>query len=203
MRNSQLVSVIAWAYHLANSNYELVAGQWEKELWDASYDIEARVPGTPNDGDLRRMFQTLLEDRFNLKVHRETRVLQGYDLVRSRRGPPALTPAPSRPVKNSIGFGGSSCWVELTGNGGRQLVGRGASMEELAVVLSAKMNAPVRDRTGLVGAFDYSVAFSNGVEVSEAPVLTTAIHELGLNLEKSKGQFEVLVIDQLEKPSEI
>ena len=55
-----------------------------------------------------------------------------------------------------------------------------------------------RDDTG---AFDYAVDFSSGVDASDAPVLTTALHELGLNLEKTKGEFEVLVIDQIEKPS--
>jgi uncharacterized protein (TIGR03435 family) len=199
MRNSDLVSILSWAYHLTNANYELVAGRWEKNLWVA-YDIEARAPGPPGDDDLRRMFQTLLEDRFNLKVHRETRELAAYDLV-VLRGGPKLTLAPERPVKNSIGFGGSSCWIELAG-GGSRLVGRGASMEELAVVLTGKMGAPVRDRTGITGSFDYGVAFSNGVDASDAPFLTTAVHELGLNLEKARGKFEVLVIDRLEKPSD-
>jgi uncharacterized protein (TIGR03435 family) len=147
------------------------------------------------------MFQTLLEDRFSLKVHRETRELAAYDLTVVRSGP-KLTPAPVRAVKNSIGLGGSSSWVVLTASGGLRLVGRGASMEELAVVLTGKMGAPVRDRTGLQGAFDYSVAFSGGVEASDLPGLTTAIHELGLNLKKSRGEFEVLVIDRLERPSE-
>jgi len=200
LRNSQLVSILSWAYHLTNANYELVAGRWEKSLWIA-YDIEARAPGSPGDDELRRMFQTLLEDRFNLMVHRETRALAAYDLVTLRSGA-KLTPAPGRPTKNSLGFGGSSSWVELMGNGASRLVGRGASMEELAVVLTGKMGAPVRDRTGITGAFDYGVAFSSGVEASDAPVLTTAIHELGLNLEKTKGNFEVLVIDHLEKPSD-
>jgi uncharacterized protein (TIGR03435 family) len=37
---------------------------------------------------------------------------------------------------------------------------------------------------------------------SDAPVLTTAIHELGLDLKKSKGGFDVLVVDRLGKLSE-
>lgn len=199
MRNSQLRTILAWAYHLTNSNYQLVAGRWEKSLWEDSYDIEALTSGSPSDDDLRRMFQTLLQDRFNLKVHWETKELPAYDLVVARSGS-KLSLAPPRPEKNSIGFGGSSSWVELTTKGTR-LVGRGASMEELAVVLTGKMNAPVRDRTGLTGAFDYSLAFSSGVDGSDAPVLATALHELGLSLEKSKGEFEVLVIDRLGKPS--
>jgi uncharacterized protein (TIGR03435 family) len=190
---------VSWAYHLTNSNYQLIAGQWEKFLWD-DYDIEARAPGSPGDDDLRQMFQTMLEARFRLSAHRETRELAAYDLVVAKGGS-KLMPAPARPVKHSIGSGGSSSWVELTGNGGRVLVGVGASMEELAVVLTGKMDAPVRDRTALSGAFDYRVAFSSGIDKSDAPVLTTAIRELGLNLAKSRGEFEVLVIDHLEKPT--
>ena len=75
-------------------------------------------------------------------------------------------------------------------------------MEELAVVLTGKLKSPVQDRTGLAGTFDYSVAFSSGVDASDAPILTTAIHDLGLDLKKGKGEFAVLVIDQLVKPSE-
>jgi uncharacterized protein (TIGR03435 family) len=63
------------------------------------------------------------------------------------------------------------------------------------------MRAPVQDHTALSGVFDYDVAFSDGIDASEKPVLTTAIHEMGLALEKTKGKFELYVIDHLEKPS--
>jgi uncharacterized protein (TIGR03435 family) len=69
----------------------------------------------------------------------------------------------------------------------------------MVVVLTRQMRAPVRDRTGITGIYDYDLAFSTGVDGSEKPVLTTAIHDLGLSLEKSKGAFEVLVIDHVEK----
>jgi len=200
MGNSQLGVIVAWAYHLTDSNYQLVAGPWAKNLWEESYDIEARSPGSASEGELRQMFQTFLEERFKLRVHRETRELAAYDLVVAKSGP-KLTPAPPRADKVSIGFGGSSSWVQLVGNGDLRLVGKGASMQELAVVLSSRMRAPVQDRTGLPGLFDYNVAFSSGVDASTEPVLPTAIRGLGLNLAKSKGRFEVLVIDHVEKPS--
>jgi uncharacterized protein (TIGR03435 family) len=63
------------------------------------------------------------------------------------------------------------------------------------------MKAPVVNRTGISGEFDYKVLFSSGVDASDAPVLTTAIHELGLNIEKTTGSFEVLVIDNASKPN--
>jgi uncharacterized protein (TIGR03435 family) len=200
MRDSQLGVILAWAYHLTNSNYQLVDGRWGKDLWESSYDIEALTSGSPSDDDLRQMYQTLLEDRFHLKVHRETRKLYAYDLVVARGGS-KLTLAPPRAVKNSVGLGGSSSWVEITGNVEGRLVGRGSSMNELAVVLTGKLNAPVRDRTGLKGAFDYTVVFSSGIDASDAPVLITAIGELGLRLKKTRGDFEVLVIDRLENLS--
>jgi uncharacterized protein (TIGR03435 family) len=198
MHNAALGTIIAWAYHLTNAEYQLVAAPTEKRLWD-NYDIQALAPGSPNDDDLRMMFQTLLEDRFQLQVHREQRELPAYDLIVAKGGP-KLVAAPSRSLKPSIGFGGSSSWAEFRRDG-KHLVGKSASVEEMVVVLTRQMRAPVQDRTGIAGTYDFDVAFSTGVDGSDKPVLATAIHELGLSLVKSKGTFEVLVIDHLEKPT--
>ena len=198
MHNAALGMIIAWAYHLTNAEYQLVAAPAEKHLWD-DYDIQALAPGSPNDDDPRLMFQTLLEDRFQLKVHRQKRELAAYDLVVAKGGP-KLVMAPSRSVKLSMGFGGSSSGAEFREDG-KHLVGKGASMEEMVVVLTTQMRAPVRDRTGIAGPYDFDVAFSTGVDGFDKPVLATAIHNLGLKLEKSKGTFEVLVIDHLQKPN--
>lgn len=190
--------IIAWAYRLTNAEIQLVAAPTEKHLWDY-YDVQALAPGSPNDDDLRMMFQTLLEDRFQLKVRREKREMGAYDLVVAKGGP-KLVAAPARSFKPSMGFGGSSSWAEFRGDG-KHLVGKSASVEEMVIALETQMGAPVRDRTGIAGIYDFDVAFSTGVDGSDKPVLTTAIHDLGLNLQKSKGRFEVLVIDHLEKPA--
>lgn len=198
MHNAALGTIIAWAYHLTNAAYQLVAAPAEKRLWD-DYDIQALAPGSPNDDDLRVMFQTLLEDRFHLKVHREKRELVAYDLVVAKGGA-KLVAAPARSFKPSMGFGGSSSWAEFRGDG-KHLVGKSASVEEMVVVLTNQMRAPVLDRTRIAGTYDFDVPFSTGVDGSDKPVLTTAIHDLGLNLQKTKGTFEVLVIDHLRKPA--
>jgi uncharacterized protein (TIGR03435 family) len=191
--------VIAWAYHLTNAEYQLVAAApTKKNLWD-NYDVQAVAPASPSDDDLRMMFQTLLEDRFQLKVHREKRELAAYDLVVAKDGP-KLIAAPSRSFKPGIGFGSSSSWAEFRRDG-KHLVGKSASIEEMVVVLTTQMRAPVRDRTGIAGTYDFDVAFSTGVDGFDKPVLTTAIHDLGLNLQRSKGTFEVLVVDHLERPT--
>jgi uncharacterized protein (TIGR03435 family) len=198
LHNASLWTIIAWAYHLTNPNYQLVAPSNEKLLWD-DYDIQALAPGSPGDDDLRMMFQTLLEDRFQLKVHREKRELTAYDLVVAKGGP-KLVASPPRDFKPGYGYGSSSSWGEFRADG-KHFVGKSASVDEMVVVLSAQMRAPVRDRTGIAGTYDFDVAFSTGVDGSDKPVLTTAIHDLGLNLEKSKDTFEVLVIDRVEKPA--
>ena len=198
MHNAQLRRIIEWAYHLTNAEYELVMAPTEKLLWD-DYDIQALAPSSPTDDDLRGMFQTLLEDRFRLKVHREKRELAAYDLVVAKGGP-KLVAAPSRAVKPGIGFGSSSCWAEFREDG-KHLVGKSASLEEMVVVLTRQMSAPVRDRTGIAGTYDFDMAFSTGVDGADKPVLATAIRDLGLSLEKSKGLFEVMVIDHVQKPT--
>ena len=198
MHNASLWTIIAWAYHLTNPDYQLVAPFNEKLLQD-DYDVQAIAPGAPSDDDLRLMFQRLLEDRFQLKVHRETRELTAYDLVVAKGGP-KLVASPPRAVKPGIGYGSSSSWAAFQTDG-KHLVGKSASVEEMVVVLTTQMRAPVRDRTGITGMYDYDLAFSTGVDGSEKPVLTTAIHDLGLNLEKTKDTFEVTVIDHLEKPA--
>jgi uncharacterized protein (TIGR03435 family) len=158
------------------------------------------IPQKPGNWLPSRFLVAPLEDRFHFAAHWETRDLPSYDLVRIQ-GSPKLTAAPPRQGKSSIGFGGSSCWVEITKEGSL-LVGKGASMEELAAKLSERMRAPVRERTGLPGTFDFGVPFSTGLTESSAPVLTTAIRDLGLKLEKSRGEFQVLVVDDLGKLSE-
>jgi uncharacterized protein (TIGR03435 family) len=198
MHNASVGTIIAWAYRLTNAEYQLVASPTEKLLWD-DYDIQARAPGSPNDDDLRMMFQALLEDRFQLKVHREKRELAAYDLVVAKGGPKLVAARP-RSFKPGIGFGSSSSWAEFRRDG-KHLIGKSASVEEMAVVLTTQMRAPVRDRTGIAGTYDFDLVFSTGVDRSDKPVLATAIHDLGLNLQKSHGTFEVLVIDHLQKPT--
>jgi uncharacterized protein (TIGR03435 family) len=199
MHNAGLRTIIAWAYHLTNPEYQLVAAApADKLLWD-DYDIQALAPGSRNDDDLRVMFQTLLEDRFRLKLHREKRDLAAYDLIVAKGGP-KLAAAPSRSVKPGIGFGSSSCWTEFRDDG-KHLVGKSAAMAEMVVALTKQMSAPVRDHTDIAGTWDFDVAFSTGVDGSDKPVLVTAIRDLGLTLERTKGSFEVVVIDSLQKPA--
>lgn len=144
---------------------------------------------------MRPKLQTLLADRFRLKLHRETREEPVYSLVVGKNG------AKLEPSKDFHGLGG----------GKGQFKANGASMEMLAGALAGQLGRPVIDRTGLTGAFDFKLEWTPDVTQadtpppvdSSGPSLFTALQEqLGLKLESTKAPAEVIVIDHVERPSE-
>jgi uncharacterized protein (TIGR03435 family) len=201
MHNTRLANIVTYTYHIKRA-YEMAGNCELPEGWDW-LDVEAKVEGSPGDDEIRLMFQTLLEDRFHLKVHRETREMALYDLMIAKGGP-RLTPASEnskitvdgRPIpKGSRG---------VLGVDGGHLVGKGATIAEMVDTLCIMMRGPVEDRTGLPGTYDYDVLYARENKPNDmGPALPAAIqNELGLKLARSKGLVEVLVIDQVEKPSE-
>jgi uncharacterized protein (TIGR03435 family) len=157
------------------------------------------------------MFQSLLEDRFKLKVHRETRDIPEYELSIAR-GKPKLTPATDEPMKVTIegkswnqapGRCGTSGWSD-----GLRIVCHAVRMEQIVAEVSGALRAPVADRTGLTGTYDLNIRYAPDDAKADAyaepgPSLARALQEeLGLKLERGKGRVEVIVADHMEKPSE-
>src|SRR5262249_31179848 len=147
-----------------------------------------------------------LEDRFKLQVHWETKELAGYDLVTMKNGSTmkATSPEIKVAVEGNVFPPGTST-VFVSRDRVAHLIGKGASMDQMVSSLSGRVRAPIRDRTGLVGTFDYDVIFALNdlaVDADSAPPVTTAIQqELGLKLERSKVPVKVLRIDHVESPA--
>src|SRR4030095_7355753 len=99
---------------------------------------------------LRRMIQTALVERFNLKFHRETQDVSGYGLVVSKNG---------SKLKRGSGDG-EPLFVDYNNPGGPVLRGR-STMDEFVqfiagfIALTDGIPIPVMDRTGLTGIYDY------------------------------------------------
>ena len=160
------------------------------------------------------MFQTLLADRFQLKLHRETKELPIYALLVGKNGP-KLKPAESQEGPN-----------------GRMMMrpghfeGSKFAMSSLADMLSRFVSRPVVDMTELKGIFDFTLNFAPDENMrmmggmppppgvhpegggegrspnanADSPTLFVALQEqLGLKLEARKGPLEILVIDHAEK----
>jgi uncharacterized protein (TIGR03435 family) len=163
------------------------------------------------------MLRALLEARFRLKLHRETKESIVYALTVAKGGV-KMKPAPegscipfdvNHLARPSAGADPSPdvCGRQTTHRNGTHFVVdlRGMTMEEFAKgYLSSlpQMDLPVVDKTGLGGRFDFRVEFTGpGASESEAVSIPEAVRPLGLNLAQAKGGVEVLVIDRAERPS--
>ena len=213
MHNSQPYSMIYYAYHLHGA-YQMVDYKRLPDGWNW-YDLDARAGKDATDDQVRLMMQSLLEDRFKLKVHRETREIPEFELT-VFKGKSKMTPAKDAPMTVKIqeldrviplttppGQCGTTMWHE-----GGHMICHAATMDRILIEIRSLMRAPVVDRTGLTGTYDLNVRFmpedrKTDPDYTTVPALPEALQEtLGLKLEKGKGPVEVLVIDHIEKPSE-
>jgi uncharacterized protein (TIGR03435 family) len=156
---------------------------------------------------VERMLQAMLADRFQLKVHQETREQPVFTLTVAKGG------AKLQPSKGDLKTGMANGTVRLPNgtrnNTRRELTVQNSTMQQLAEMLSTTMLRPVLNQTDLEGAYDFVIQFDRD-DVSENPyandfgpsMIKAFERELGLKLEATKAPVPVLVIDQIERPSE-
>jgi len=180
------------------------------------YDITAKVSddlaGRPQAEQVAAqplLLQSLLEDRFKLKVHRETRQLPIYSLLRARKdgsfGPqlrPSIVDCKVEPNKCRLDFEPG------------HFSGGAMRMASLISFLSSNTQRVVVDRTGLEGTFELTLEFTperTALPLStdatppppdKPPLLTALQDQLGLRLESARGPVDVIVIDHIERPTE-
>lgn len=174
------------------------------------YDVTAKPPDevmrtmpdtrhtwyTIHDPILREMLQTLLMQRFQLKVSRTTEPGKVYFLAKSGK-PLELLPTKARSAERptsglgDIGFAGRWVLHDMT-------------TVQLADFASAYvLHRPVTDRTGLEGSFDYKSAPEDQDEYWADPngSFLRLLNEVGLKLETGSGDVETLTIDHAELPT--
>lgn len=188
------------------------------------YSIDAKPEGTETATMMRGpMLQALLEDRFKLKVHRETKEMPAYALVVAKGGPKleatkegsctpmALTQSPPPLLEPGQP---PPCGASSAGRDGL-LKAWGWSMANLCRFLTLRLNRKVIDKTGIAGLFDIIDVFNLSIDSSlanmadegglAAPDPTAAfrdsLQKLGLRLELTKDATEFIVIDHIERPS--
>jgi uncharacterized protein (TIGR03435 family) len=196
--------------------FQVLGGdKWTRNV---RYDIEAKAPedaqwkmdpryGYLNieDERLRRMLQSLLTDRFQLKFHRETKTGDVYLLEKSGKSL-KLTPTKAfTPKEDSATTASDPGWAGIIPYKGWILYD--VSMRQLADFASAQnLYKPVYDRTGLIGRFDYrsltdDPAWSSAYQSNPTGAFLDLVRDLGLKLVPVKGPVETFVIDHVEQPS--
>ncbi|MGD0496938.1 MAG: M56 family metallopeptidase [Bryobacteraceae bacterium] len=178
---------------------------------DDQFDIEAKPPASsksskanppypkaPLNEEQRQMLQTLLADRFQLKFHRETKAGPVYLLMKGNKGDKGLKLQDAKDRGAYPWAGGPKGGAPVNGDG---LAGINISMPQLAARLSAWLQHPVLDRTGLKGSFDFKVDNSGDPAPDQISGILTSVQEIGLKLKAGRGPVETIVIDHAEKPS--
>ena len=222
--------LIAEAYNVAFQSVRLSGGPSWIRSFEERYDIDAVAPkgsipaastSRAREMKTRLMLQTLLAERFKLKVLSETKELPAYVVVIGKNGPKLQKSkleekdcgeAPATP--NDI-----PCHV-IQGGMGRGLHAKAADMADVVTVVENWADRPVIDQTGLGGLYELDTegwapmrprpARPGGEQTAEDVAMADptrltlfqVFEKLGLKLEARKAPVETYVIDHVEKPTE-
>lgn len=195
-----LYQLIIYAYDL--KSYQLSGGP----TWAAHpstdgdyYDINAKSEGDAvlSQPRARQLLQTLLSDRFHLRLHHEMKEMPVYDLIVGPGGP-KFQESGAETTSRTAGS------VSLTAV---RSIFQKSSMDALVRVLSGAMDRPVLDQTRLRGLYDYKLEFARDPaaaadQSSPSSVFTAVTEQLGLKLKSDKASIEICVIDHAERPTE-
>ena len=209
--------------------FQVIGGP--ERAMSARYEIDAKSDGNAGRARMYLMLRSLLEDRYQLKTHHETRELPAYDLVAVRSGlklpPPKEGTCTDSPADAPLEWAGGRMAVPgeipaakgLCGTAsvhlepaGPRMQGGAIVMPELVRVLSLVLGRSVIDKTGFTGRFDLQLDFVPDESTPAmpppppgsdmpGPSLSQALHQLGLQLESTKGPVEVIVVDRAELPT--
>jgi uncharacterized protein (TIGR03435 family) len=191
---------------------EQVAGPtW---LTTQRYTIAAKLPPKATIEESRLMLQNLLSERFQMRLHRETRTFRVYHLVVSKNGP-KLKPAEKLPPYSDEQQQRKALQDDMGAMRARSAtlpfrpttsLGVGpATMAAFVERLSPYLDRPIIDRTQLDGLYSFWLAWvADGVKLEDdglqGPSVFAALEEqLGLELKSATDQLPVLVIDAAER----
>ncbi len=159
----------------------------------------------------RLMILQVLQSRFNLTYHRESRMLPEYALVVAKDGPKFKEFQPGNDATGQPKHPGRMQMHDGI------VTGQGVPLEYLIHLLSGRVGRPIEDKTGLTGSYDFTMLWGDEEHVGSprgpdpspsadqpsGPSIFTALQEqLGLKLESEKGSVQVLIIDHIEAPTQ-
>jgi uncharacterized protein (TIGR03435 family) len=229
--NIPVKDMIGFAYHVQPFQISGGPGWIESQGYDIEAKVDdslaatfEKLPSEQRMDQYRLMVRSLLAERFKLKMSHETKELPVFALVVAKGGP-KLTASAVTQEQHAGGNGpGGGRGPGIMMSPG-ELRGAGMPIHMLAEALGRQPDVGGRlvlDETGIKGNYDFTLhwaaqapraleasagndqAAGNGPPAdSSGPSIFTAIQEqLGLKLESTKGPVEMLVIDNVEKPSE-
>jgi uncharacterized protein (TIGR03435 family) len=170
--------------------------------WDR-FDVIAKSPVDASSGTVRLMLRALLADRFKLVVHKDTRPVPGF-LLTVGKGKAKL--------KEADGSGEAGCSARLERGEGAipywmatcRNMTLGAFAEALRGLDSLYLTSPVADQSGLGGAWDFDLKWTDKRSLpyagADGVTLFDAVdQQLGLKLATGKVPMQVLLVDHVNQ----
>lgn len=163
------------------------------------YDEEVRFTAAQGTDHIQGVIQlrlelrNLLADRFKLRIHRELKQLNVYEL--------AVGPGGSKLAEAKTSSGAAKPLPSLMQQPPGHFTGKAIDIATLVPILEWQLGTPVIDKTGLKGAYDFSFVVEGGPQqltTDPAPLLRAVSEQLGLELKPARDLVEVLVIDHAE-----
>jgi|HubBroStandDraft_1064217.scaffolds.fasta_scaffold32780_3 uncharacterized protein (TIGR03435 family) len=197
--NYTLKRLVMESYRIKNYQLYGAVGWMDSE----HYDIVGKAAGKANMGEMVKMVIPMMADRFQLKIHRETRELPIYALTVAKSG---LKMKPATETDKVGSF-------RLVPNAITEMTSVNMGMRMFSGILSGQLDRPVLDETGLTENFQITLRYvtddlrpqpgdaDSGPDPNGASIYAAIQEQLGLKLEARKGPVECIVIDHAERPA--
>jgi uncharacterized protein (TIGR03435 family) len=221
INNAPLRDIIARAYAILPEHDRFILRGGPDDILSKRFDIRAIPPPGASPDQTPDMLKALLQERFNLKIRRETVTAPVYALVVLREGrlgsglkpaelgcraflklreadPELVEPLASdgRPLCDGVGINQpvKGAWT----------LAYTSDMDFLVARIQAFLDRPVINATALSGNFEWRVTWSGvrGIDAPAPPLPRALEDQLGLRLDQRDGPLEVLVIESVQQPTE-
>jgi len=208
--NSPMFRIVGFAFNKQRN--DLIEGlpEWARDLrWDIETTIAEESVATFRQMKFeqqKEVLQQVLKERCGLEAHTGKKEVPVYALVVSKSGAKIKAVSPARSDAKSPGW-------NLTQSTGK-IEGRAIPMDALVYALSkAGLERQIIDRTGLMGQYDISLAWTpdnispstqDGTEnagTSRTSIFTALQDELGLKLEATKTDVDAVIVTHIARPS--
>ena len=195
--NYSLKDLIRLAFDVRNFQIAGGPGWLDTERYNVQAKLEVPFNALSPEGEERQrtMVQAMLQDRFELKVHKQNKDMNVYFLVLTQAVPKMKRTGDAREADTQMRDGNGQMWATKF------------DMSLFARYVGGELGLPVIDRTGLPGVYDFELTWNpeegkTSADTEFRPSLVTAIKEqLGLELKRGKGSVEVIMVDSAEKAS--
>ena len=200
-QGSSLKLLIQDAFSLKNFQI-LNAPGWASERYTIHAKLPegvSKLPDEEMEKEFGLMLQSMLVERCHLRYHWTTKILPVYFLVTMKGGAKIPSALPDDKYKLMIGA--------------NEYDAHAISIAEFAQNLGANLDRIVQDKTGLNGKYTFKLTYppspdagatgvspSSQVE-SEARLFSALQDQLGLKLVTEKQPVQMLVIDDIQRPT--